>query len=99
MSFMSIRTSMICRRKAWKNLFWPLRDCWQGATNSEWIESFKRHRNIQQLTRNILIELVDKIVIYEGNRIIILFNFRDQYEALEMAWIGYNKLDRYFKVM
>jgi len=57
----------------------------QGVMNSEWIKSFKSHRNIRELTRNILIELVDKIVVYEGNRINIMFNYSDQYEALEMA--------------
>lgn len=61
----------------------------QGVRSNEWIESFKSHRNIQELTRNILIELVDKIVVYEGNRINITFSYSDQYKALEMAIKSY----------
>ena len=45
-------------------------------------EHFLKHRNITELTRPILIELIDKILIHEGGRITIKVKFADAFEAL-----------------
>lgn len=57
----------------------------KGVESANWIKTFKVHRNIQELNRNILIELVDKIIVYEDNRINIVFNYSDEYKVFESA--------------
>jgi len=48
---------------------------------SFWIESFKAHSNIAELTRKAVVSLIDEIVIYEGNRIGIKFKYRYNYDS------------------
>ena len=60
------------------------------APNS-FAEHFMNHRNITELTRPILIELIDKILIHEGGRITIKVKFTDAFEAL----INYMEQQRY----
>ena len=48
---------------------------------SFWIESFKAHSNIAELTRKAVVSLIDEISIYEGNRIGIKFKYRYNYDS------------------
>ena len=48
-------------------------------TENEFINQFKKHNNITKLTRPILTELVDSILIHEDNRITINFKFSDAF--------------------
>jgi len=48
---------------------------------SFWIESFKAHSNISELTRKAVVSLIDEIVIYEGNRVGINFKYRYNYDS------------------
>ena len=45
-------------------------------------EHFIKHRNIKSLTRPVLIELVDKILVYEGGKIKIKVKFDDAFKAV-----------------
>lgn len=49
---------------------------------NEFIENFKKHKNIDKLTRSILLELVDSILIQENGNITIIFKFSDAYADL-----------------
>ncbi|MGN8968863.1 recombinase family protein [Intestinimonas sp. HCP28S3_D6] len=42
------------------------------------LAAFRQYRNIDKLTRDILIELVDHIKVYEGGNISIVFRFADE---------------------
>ena len=42
------------------------------------LTAFRQYRNIDKLTRDILIELVDHIKVYEGGNISIVFRFADE---------------------
>ena len=44
---------------------------------SPWVTSYKKHKNIDRLTREFLIEFVDLIKIYENKNISIKFKFAD----------------------
>ena len=44
-------------------------------TNNEWIENFKVHKNITELDRGIIAELIDYIEVYENKKIAIYFKF------------------------
>ena len=52
---------------------------------NEWIDSFLRYRNLTSLSRSIVLELIDKITVFEKGRVKICFNFQYNYElALKM---------------
>ncbi len=54
-----------------------------NSDESEWIVAFTSHRNIQELDRRLIVTLIDKIYIYEDERIEIVFKYKDKYlEAL-----------------
>ena len=42
------------------------------------LAAFQQHQNIEKLTRDVLIELVDHIKVYEGGSISIVFRFADE---------------------
>jgi len=46
-----------------------------------WIERFKKHRNITELSRKIIVSLIDEILIYEDNRLHIRFKYQYNYES------------------
>ena len=47
-------------------------------TKNSFLETFQQYQNIETLTRDILIELVDHIKVYEGGCISIVFRFADE---------------------
>jgi hypothetical protein len=67
----------------------------QGVnTESSLFTEFLKHKNIQELDRTILIELVDKIHIHEGKKITIDFLYADELaRILEFIDINTNKAD------
>ena len=46
-------------------------------------EGVQAIRNIEKLTRDILIELVDHIKVYEGGNISIVFRFADELRRIQ----------------
>ena len=47
----------------------------------EWIQRFKKYKGIDKLTRPLLADLVDKILVFNGKRIEIRFNLQDEIKA------------------
>lgn len=43
-----------------------------------WIESFKKYKNLQELNRRVLVELIDKIIVIDKNQIVIRFRFHEE---------------------
>lgn len=58
--------------------------------NNSYIETFSKYQNVKELDNKLLIELVDKIYIYEDKRIDVKFNFTDEYK-LTLEFIENNK--------
>lgn len=55
------------------------------SANNDFVEEFKKYKNIRHLSRPILLELVDSILLKKDGGIIINFKFTDAYkEALEI---------------
>lgn len=50
--------------------------------SSEWIDNFKKYKNLKELNRLVLVVLVQKIIIHENKKIEIVFNYQDEYNAL-----------------
>lgn len=53
--------------------------------NHAWMNSFIQYGKIHEISREIVVILIDKIFIYEDGKIEIMFNFKDEY--LELAEI------------
>ena len=47
------------------------------------LAAFRQYRNIDKLTRDILIELVDHIKVHEGGNISIVFRFADELRRIK----------------
>ena len=45
-----------------------------------WIEEFKKYQNIDSLNRRIVVTLIERIIIHEGKRIDIRFQYQDAYD-------------------
>ncbi len=52
-----------------------------GAELNSLAEHFIKQRNIEALTRTLIVELIDKILVHEGGKITIKVNFSDAFEA------------------
>ena len=60
--------------------------CQDSLKDNPFISSFKKHRNITSLTREIVIELIDNIYVFDNREIQIDFKFADAYsQAQEIA--------------
>lgn len=57
---------------------------------NDFIAHFKKYGNIESLTRPLLTELVQEILVHEGGDIDIIFKFRDAYAEV-MEYIELNK--------
>ena len=77
--------------KALENLKRTNEEFKNGITeDNDFISHFKKYGKIDTLTRAMVVELIDKIYVHEGDRITISFKFTDAYEkALE--YIELNK--------
>ena len=51
-------------------------------TNS-FLSQFIKYRNLQTLTREVIVELIDMIYVHEGGKITIKFKFSDAYAAVQ----------------
>ena len=52
-------------------------------TENPFLAAFRQYQNIDKLTRDILIELVDQIKIHEGGYISIVFRFADELRRIQ----------------
>ena len=62
----------------------------QNTTNNEWIERFIKKKGITELSRDIMMELVDCIYVQEDGNITIKFKFEDEFKRC-LEYIEYNK--------
>lgn len=51
---------------------------YEGILDRSWVEQFMRFKDTSELTREMVVSLVDRIIIHEDKRIEIEFNFRDE---------------------
>ena len=47
-----------------------------------WMETFKKYRNISEIDRVVVVELIDRIIIGEGKRIEVRFRYGEQFDAI-----------------
>lgn len=65
----------------------------RNGKHHEWIESFIANKGIEKLERNVVVELIDYIKIYEDKRIEIVFRYADNYKEIlnQIRYIQDNK--------
>lgn len=65
----------------------------RNGKHHEWIESFIANKGIEKLERNVVVELIDYIKIYEDKRIEIIFRYADNYKEIlnQIRYIQDNK--------
>lgn len=56
-----------------------------------WIEHFKQFENISEIDRNIVIQLIMSIHIYDKTHLQITFNYKDEYEQAVAALEAYKE--------
>lgn len=67
-----------------KNLYEELENYTEKEEKNEWVENFLEYKNIKELSRQVVDELIDEIYVYENGRIQIKFRYEEQYkEAME----------------
>lgn len=49
---------------------------------NEWLQRFKKYREIETLGRSLVTQLIDHIDIHEGRRLTIHFKFQDEFEKI-----------------
>ncbi len=52
-----------------------------GSPQGEWIAHFKSFRHVDVMERKILVKIIDRIYVCEGNRIEIIFKYQNEYRA------------------
>lgn len=53
-----------------------------SSGEQQWIAYFKEYQNIEQINRKLAVELIDRILVYTGQRIRIEFKFQAEYDRL-----------------
>ena len=56
------------------------KQCMSGE--NRWLKAFLNFRDVKELTRDMAVNLLDKVEVYEDKRIHIRFRFRNEYEYL-----------------
>ena len=51
-----------------------------GSEKNSWIERFRLHHDFTEITRRMVITLIDSVTIHPGSRIDLLFRYRYDYE-------------------
>ena len=68
------------RQEAMKELSRQRQEALGEQTDSQWIQLFKKYRNITVLTRPVVVELLDKIVVFEDGRVEVCFKYQDAFQ-------------------
>ena len=62
----------------------------QNVNGNEWIKKFKEQKDLTELSRDIIIELIDCIYVHENGDITIKFKFEDEFKRIQ-EYIENNK--------
>ena len=52
-------------------------------TDLAWMDSFKENRNVTELTRELVVTLIDRIEVSADKNIEITFRFKDEFKQLK----------------
>lgn len=49
--------------------------------NLMWMQTFKQYRNITELQRSVIVNLIERIVVYDTKHIEVVFRYQDQFNS------------------
>lgn len=55
----------------------------QKQSSNKWIEKFKKQKGITELSREIMMELIDCIYVHDNGNITIRFKFEDEFKRCQ----------------
>ena len=73
------------RQEAMKELSKQRQAALGEQIDSQWIHLFKKHQNITVLTRPVVVELLDKIVVFEDGRVEVCFKYQVVFQEFSDA--------------
>ena len=47
-----------------------------------WIDHYKRNKKIKTLTRSVVVDLIEKIIVFNDGKVEVIFKYHDEYEQL-----------------
>ena len=63
------------------------------GSQNEWIRAFREYENITELHRGVIVNLIEKIIIYDTKHIEIKFRYQDQFESAVQYIESFEKTD------
>ena len=54
-----------------------------GNNNKKWIEHFKQYKNVSELSRQLVVNLINRITLFDKKQITISFNYEDKFKIIE----------------
>ena len=81
--FVSVKSEFTARiaesQKAIERLTQSKSEIQQGLSEQQsWLNQFKEYENISDITRRVIVSLVERILVFEGNEIEVVFRYKDQ---------------------
>ena len=52
-----------------------------GNSQNDWIKAFREYENITELHRGVIVNLIEKIIIYDSKHIEVKFRYQDRFET------------------
>lgn len=65
--------------------------------NSLWLETFRKNQNITELSRKVIVSLIEWINVYAGSQVEIRFRYQDEYERTLLLAQSAKKLNALLK--
>lgn len=53
-----------------------------GSSQNDWINAFKQYENITELQRSVIVNLIEKIIIYDNEHIEVNFRYQDRFDTV-----------------
>lgn len=81
--FVAVKSEFTARiaesQKAIERLTQSKSEIQQGLSEQQsWLNQFKEYENISDITRRVIVSLVERILVFEGNEIEVVFRYKDQ---------------------
>jgi hypothetical protein len=55
----------------------------ENNISHKWIEHFKRYRNVSELSRQLVVNLIKRVDLFENKRMKVIFNYHDKFEMIK----------------
>ena len=53
-----------------------------SSENRAWMDQFRKHENISELDRSVVVMLIERIMLYQEHRLEIVFRWQNEFQWL-----------------